>query len=160
MSKLQPNYSFQAYQEDNKASKAQFVLHLQTLFTNISNAVNATIDDASYFVSERETGFTWVDGATLYTKTIQGVIGGNTTIVAHGLSDVQAFTELRGVLSTGAPISGTANTATPIPNANTNATLNVSLSADATNVTVELDGATWMGATFYVTLQYIKVRNA
>lgn len=160
MTKLQTNFSFQSFQLDTDDSKRQFVYQLQTLFTNVSNATNATIDDMSYWSRERATGETWIDGSQIYTKTISGVITGNTTAVAHGITGIQSFVELVGTLTSGSPISGTANFTLPIPNASTSDPLNIYLQADATNVTVELNAATYPSFSFYVTLKYTKVKNA
>lgn len=160
MTKLQTNFSFQSFQPDNEDSKRQFIYQLQTLFTNVSNATNATIDDMSYWSRERATGETWIDGTQIYTKTVTGTITGNTTSVAHGLTNIQRFVEIVGTLTTGEPISGTANATVPIPLGSTSDPLNIYVQADATNVTVQLTGATWLGLTFYVTLKYTKVKNA
>lgn len=71
--KLQPNFSWQKYEGKEEDQKSQFQFQLQQQHIQVANSVNATIDDCSFFDRERPTGFTWVDGKQIYSKSIKVV---------------------------------------------------------------------------------------
>jgi len=68
--KLQPNFSWQKYEGQPEDQKQQFQYQLQNQHIQVSNAVNATIDDLSFFTRERQTAFTWVNNKPILTKTL------------------------------------------------------------------------------------------
>lgn len=70
MAKLPPNFSWQKYQEEPQDSREQFQFQLQSMYNGISNSANAIIDDESFFLRERQTSFTWVNGQPIFTKTL------------------------------------------------------------------------------------------
>ena len=61
--KLQTNFAWQKYEGDPENQKNEFQYQLQNQHVQVSNAVNSTIDDDSFFLRERQTAFTWVAGA-------------------------------------------------------------------------------------------------
>ena len=154
MTKLQPNFSFQSYQEDNADSKRQFIYQLQTQFTNVSNALNATIDDASYWPSERATGETWINGHQLYEITVQGQItGSGANAVNHGVSIYQ-IVSINGIATDTNPLS---DTAIPLPYLDPSTLANgVGVYVTSTQVVVNAGNTMWDGYNYYVTLKYTK----
>ena len=153
MTKLQPNYSLQSYQDDNPDSKIQFIYQLQTLFTNTSNAVNSTIDDLSYWTKERPTGFTWVDGKQIYTKTLTGTINApGVTSVLHGVT-IRQLVAVNGVSVNAVPL--TLGLTLPFVDPVTPAD-NIGVTVTATNINITTASATYNGYTFYVTIQYTR----
>lgn len=71
MGKLQPNFSWQKYEGKPEDQKEQFQYQLQQQHILVSNAINNTVDDLSLWTRERQTGFSWVNGAKpLWTKSI------------------------------------------------------------------------------------------
>ncbi len=150
MTKLQPNFSFQKYLDNPQDQAEQFQKQLQTQHLSTSNAVNATIDDMSYFLKIRPTGETWVDGYQIYTLTITGTIVG-TAITPYPIgATIRNLVSISGVMQDTVPITATAN---PLPFLNT-AGNNVGIWATTTDVVIDATDATWAGYTFYVTLKY------
>lgn len=153
MTKLQTNFSFQSFQLDTDDSKRQFIYQLQTMFTNVSNSTNATIDDVSYWSRERATGFTWIDGSQIYTKTISGQISGvGINSVAHGVTIAQ-LVSVKGILVNADPL--TLGFSLPFVDPVTPAD-NIGLTVTATNINVNAGSGTYTGYKFYVTIEYTR----
>lgn len=85
--KLQPNFSWQKYEGKPEDQKEQFQYQLQQQHGVVSNSINATIDDSSYFTRERMTSFTWVDNKAIWTKTVfcGALPNAGLKTVAHGI---------------------------------------------------------------------------
>lgn len=70
MGKVQPNFSYQKYEGKPEDQIDQFQHQLMQEHIVVSNAINSTIDDNSFFTRERQTSFTWVNNKPIWTKTI------------------------------------------------------------------------------------------
>lgn len=70
MSKLQPNFSWQKYEGKPEDQKEQFQYQLQSQHILVANALNATVDDLSYWTRERQTSFLWLTNKPVWTKTL------------------------------------------------------------------------------------------
>lgn len=160
MTKMQVMFSFQKYAskkdpDDLYLQKDQFALELQQLYVQASNAVNATIDDASYFTAERSTGETWINGAQLFTKTIDvGTLpNAGSTTTAHGITGEVTIVSLQGIAQqTGFPASGDA---IPLPFPDVTGAANVELSMDKTNIILDT-GGNYSAYKGFVTVKYTK----
>lgn len=115
MGKLQPNFSWQKYEGEPEDQQQQFQYQLQSQHIQVANSVNTTIDDSSYFLQERQTSFTWVDGKAIWTKTLQGtIVGTATTAVPHGIKGtIDTVISIGGSAQFQKPL--TANHAVPLP---------------------------------------------
>jgi hypothetical protein len=150
MTKLQPNFSWQKYLDEPKDQAEQFQKQLQTMHINTANAVNATIDDISYFLKPRPTGETWIDGFQIQTVTVTGTIVG-TAITSYPIgATILNLVDITGIMQDTIPITAQAN---PLPFLNT-AGNNVGIWATPTTVVIDATDGTWDGYTFYITLKY------
>lgn len=70
MAKLQPNFSWQKYEGKPEDQKEQFQFQLQQQHIVVANSINTTINDESFYLTERQTVFAWVNGQPIWTKTI------------------------------------------------------------------------------------------
>lgn len=121
-----------------------------------SEAVTADKIDLStlsgnYSTSEVDTGFTWVDGKTIYKKTVScGTLPNNsTTTTPHGISNLELVVKFEGFAYDGTNIA-------PLPLVATNGAYNVQVSVNATNISLT-DGADRSSyTTSYITLYYTK----
>ena len=156
MTKLQPNFSFQKYQSDSEDDKKQFVYQLMQQHILVANAINATIDDASYWTTERATGDTWIDGAQIYTKTLTGVIIGSTQTAYPIGATIYSLASLIGTAQDAVPMAIQGLT---LPYINTNGN-DIGLYTDTTNIYVNAFDNTWAGYIFFVTIKYTKTRGA
>jgi len=156
--KLQPNFSWQKYEGAEENEKEQFQFQLQSEHIQVSNSVNATIDDESYFSRERMTSFTWIDGQPIWKKTISGVVVSTaTTPYAHGITGINIVVQLTGNMQGEVPL---ATFAAPIPYIDPNTLLNsVGLYMDTANIYLITGNADWAGYLFNVTIYYTKVRT-
>ena len=106
----------------------------------------------NYSETEQDTGIKWIDGKTIYQKTIDfGALPNSTTKnVAHNISNIDQIVKIEGFANIG---SGTKFTA--LSSSSTNASYQAALTADKTNVIIETasNRSTWYG---YVTLYYTK----
>lgn len=155
--KLQPNFSFQEY--PNEENDDAFRYQMQDEHTLIANAVNATIDDTSFFTRERQTAFTWVDGSEIYTKTFTGITlasGANTVPLAISGKGINQVVRVYGIAQDAVPL-GVA--ALPLPYVDVTAAANqVSLSVTPTNVVITVgSGSPAIGYVAYVTVEYTKL---
>jgi hypothetical protein len=149
MTKLQPSFSFQKYLDNPQDQAEQFQRQLQSMHLNTSNAVNATIDDMSYFLQNRPTGETWIDGYQIQTVTITGTIAAGPNSYSIGAT-ILNLVSISGVMQDTVPITAQAN---PLPFVNA-AGNNVGIWATPTTVVIDPFDATWVGYTFYITLKY------
>jgi hypothetical protein len=155
--KLQPNYSWQKYEGKPEDQKNQFQYQLQNQHVQVSNSVNATIDDLSYWTRERQTGFTWIDERPIWTKTFTGTLAGTTNnTIPHGIEGLRKVIKLEGSAQTAEPIVA-GNTAITLPYVDGGTPLNsVSVRAGLVNIFIETYNATWNGLLFSITIYYTK----
>ena len=112
MGKLQPNFSWQKYEGEPEDQREQFQYQLQSQHIQVSNSVNATIDDESFWTKERPTAFTWINGKQIYTKTITGVIVGTAaTPYATSITGLTGLVRIEGIMQN----TGTLTDAEPLP---------------------------------------------
>jgi hypothetical protein len=154
--KVQPNFSWQKYEGEAEDQKEQFQFQLQQEHIVCANAINATIDDESYFTKERKTSFTWVDGKPIYTKTLVGVIttAPGFTAIPHGIASIDTLVSLTGTAQDAHPIAAFGNTlpfVDPVTLAN-----GIGLFLDTVNVYTHTGNATWLNYIFHATIQYTK----
>lgn len=112
-----------------------------------------TLYFGNYSTTERSTGFTWVDGKTIYKKTVNfGTLPNATTKnVNHNISSISNIINIEGFAkyTTGVTIF--------IPNVNTYAVGgNVSISVSATQISIDTGNTDRSGASAYITLYYTK----
>jgi hypothetical protein len=161
--KLQPVFSWQKYEGTEESQKEQFQYQLQTQFTQVSNAVNTTIDDESYFLTERQTSFTWVQTQgsrppqLIWKVTVPvvwnigGLLSTNALPVKLALGQTITVVDMTCTL-----VNGT--TAIPVPYVDTTALANqINLSVVGTDAVLVagVDRSAWAG---YVTVYYTKSR--
>lgn len=150
MAKLQPNFSWQAFQADTQ--ERQFQYQLQKEHILVANAINATIDDASFLSKQRQTSDTWIDGKLIYKKTISGIIVGTaTTAYPHGIEGIDSIVRFEGSAQDAKP----STVMIPLPYVNPNVlAAQVGMYVDQTNLNIITGNATFNGYTFNVTLYY------
>lgn len=153
--KLQPNFSWQKYEGAEEDQKQQFQFQLQQQHIQVSNSVNATIDDESFFANERMTSFTWTDGKAIWKKTVTGTIAApGVTNVPHGITGIKTVVQIMGSAQSTSPFSTAALT---LPHVDPNLLANgLGLYMDATNVIVNAGNATWNGYLFSATIYFTK----
>lgn len=113
----------------------------------------STIGALNYSTSEAATGGTWVDGSTIYKKTINfgALPNAANKAVAHGISNLNRVIRVEAIAD-----YGTGNTKFPIPFSST-ARLEASVSLAIESSTIEIrTGSDRSGATAYVTIYYTK----
>lgn len=152
MGKMQPNFSWQKYQDDAQDRANQFQYQLQQMHIVAANSVNATIDDISYWTQERPTGETWIGGQQIYTKTLTGtIVGAAITPYAIGAT-IKTLVSITGTFQDAVPFTIDAN---PLPYLNS-AGNTVGIWASNTQVFIDANDPTFDGYTFYITLKYLK----
>lgn len=106
----------------------------------------------SYTTSEVDTGFKWVDGKTIYKKTVSlGAMPNNTNKnVAHGITTPDTFIKQEGMITNGT------NTHTLPTVSNSTNTASLRISFTSTNIVLETN-ANWSTYTGYSTIWYTKV---
>lgn len=149
--KLQPVFSWQKYEGEAETMQEQFQYQLSQEYTLISNAVNATIDDLSFFGRERQTSFVWINGKPIWTVTVPVVWAGGGLLSTNALPITGAFTviDMSCVLSNG-------TLQKPVPYVDIAALANqINISVNGTNVvlTSGVNQSTFLG---YVTVYYTK----
>jgi len=154
MPKVQPNFSWQKYEGTPQNREDQFQHQLQQEHIVVANAINTTIDDLSSFLTERVTGFLWVNNAPIYTKTIQGVIVGTAdTAFPTGITGLVTLVSLTGTAQDASPMG----TGIPLPYVDPNTALSgVGIYMMGTDLHVNAGNADWDGYLFSVTLRYTK----
>ena len=155
--KLQPNFSWQTYQHKPEDQHNQFQKQLQQMHIVTANSVNATIDDASFWLRERQTGFTWVDGKPLYTKTVATTAwtaGGTVNTIPLGIVGNFTVRQIECVLSDGALST---STSVPVPYIDVAVAANsIQLVRVGTNVVLTSGGTNYSAYSGYVTVYYTK----
>ena len=155
--KLQPNFSWQKYQGKPEDQQQQFQYQLQQEHILVANSLNATIDDESYFTRERMTGFTWVDGRAIWTKTLATVAwtgGGTTNTIPLGINGDFFVIDLQGYVSNGSISSSTTLT---LPYLDSVAANNIGMARIGTNIVLTSGGTNRSSFAGYITVYFVKV---
>lgn len=157
MSKLQPNFSWQKYEGRPEDQKEQFQYQLQSQHILVANALNATIDDESFFTRERQTSFTWVNNKPIWTKTLPTSAwggGGITNTIPLGISGNFSIINMVCCISDGTLSSS--NTLL-LPNIDVAVAANeISIVRNGTNIVLTSGGTNRSAYSGYVTVYYIK----
>lgn len=155
--KLQPNFSWQKYEGKPEDQGEQFQHQLQQQHIQVSNSVNATIDDESFFTRERMTSFTWVDNKPIWTKTIVTSTwggGGTTNTIPLGITGDFTVIDMVCCISDGALSSS--NTFL-LPHIDVAVAANeVSIVRNGTNIVLTSGGTNMSAYSGYVTVYFIK----
>lgn len=153
--KLQPNFSWQKYEGKPEDQKQQFQYQLQSQHIQVSNSVNTTIDDESFFLRERMTSFTWVNNKPIWTKTIPTsawVVNVNT--IPLGLTGNFTIIDMVCCISNG---SLSSSTTLLLPNLDVAvAANNISIRRVAGNIILTSGGTNYAAYSGYVTVYFIK----
>jgi hypothetical protein len=150
MGKLQPVFSWQKYEGKPEEQTEQFQYQLQRQHIITANSINTTIDDLTYFTTARVTGFAWINGHPIWTKTLTGTIVGS-AITAYPIGVmISSLVSLSGTAQNSIPMT---TRGLPLPFINT-AGNNIGIYSDTVNVYVDAADGTWNGYTFYITIKY------
>lgn len=151
--KLQPNFSWQAYQEIPEDQAKQFQFQLQKEHILVSNAINSTIDDLSFFTKERATSEAWIDGKEIYKKTFQALVSAYPLL--HGIVSIGTLIQVIGTAQDTIPLTAQAY---PISYAAATVSTN-SIGVNVTNTSIVLstNGGIYDTYTATITLLYTKV---
>lgn len=162
MGKLQPNFSWQKYEDSEQNREEQFQYQLQQEHIQVANTTNSTIDDMSFFTKERMTSETWITGKPIWKKTLTGVIVGTAdTAYPSGITITppQFFTlvQLSGVMQN----PGTFTDGEPLPYVDTALVANqvelyFSVTAGVYNLHIVTGNGLFTGYQFAVTVMYTK----
>lgn len=184
MSKLQPNFSFKytdtptttGYKERSGivsgppqnesqsgkntvetmqgANRFQYEMGMEHIL--VSNSINATIDDASYFARERQTSFTWITGAAIFTVTLStGALpaAAGSISIPTGIDGNFTVIELKGAVSNG---SVSSSFTLPLPYLDVVPANDISISRQGTNIVITGGGTNYSTYSGYVTVYFIK----
>jgi hypothetical protein len=156
MAKIQTNFSWQKYDGNEKDQQEQFQYQLQNQFIQISNSINATIDDESFFTRERQTSFLWVNQLPIWKVTVPIVswtVGGTVNVIPLPikLAVNQNFTiiNMTGFISNG-------TTTLVLPNVGVTATDGINMAQTGLNVTLTSGGTDYSAYSGYITVYYYK----
>jgi|ERR1700690_78099 len=157
MAKLQPNFSWQKYEGKPEDQKEQFQYQLQQEHIVVANAVNATISDLSFFTTERQTSFAWVNGKYIFTKTIATpawTAAGTIDTIPLGIAGNFSVIDWTCWISNGTLAS---STTLLLPNVDVAVAANeISIVRNGTNVILTSGGTDYSAYTGYLTVYYIK----
>lgn len=154
--KLAPNFQWQKYEGTEENQKYQFQFQLQKQYDQISNAVNTTVDDISYWLKERPTGLTWKDGTQIFTQTYTGTLGAGANTIPHGIVGLSTLIEANGTTQDAVTM---AISGIPLPYIDPTTLANgIGLLVTPTNIVITLANGTWVGYIYNVNLKYTKVR--
>lgn len=155
--KLQPNFSYQKYESKPEDAAEQFQHQLMREHILVANSINATIDDISFWTTERETSRTWVDGRRIWTVSVPLTTwGGGGTTNAVTLPIAGDFTVIdiqcaisNGVLSTSTTVN--------IPHVDVSVAANeIMIVRNGLTVNITSGGTNYSTYMGYVTVYYVK----
>lgn len=154
--KLQPNFSWQKYEGTKENDKEQFQYQLQNQHIQVSNSINATIDDSSYFTRERMTSFTWIDGKPIWKKTFSTILTiAGVNNITHGITNMSTVVALYGSAQDAVPMSVNA---IPLPYVDVSSLDNqIQLTVTPSKIVVTLGNAMWQNYLAWVTIEYTKI---
>lgn len=158
MGKLQPNFSWQKYEGKPEDQKEQFQYQLQQQHILVSNAINATVDDLSFWTRERQTGFSWVNSSKpVWTKTLATVAwagGGTINTIPIGITGDFTIVDMECCISDGSLSSS--NTLL-LPHIDVAVAANeISIVRNGTNIVLTSGGTNRSAFSGYVTIKFIK----
>lgn len=156
MAKIQPNFSWQKYEGTEEDQQEQFQYQLQSQFIQVSNSINATIDDESFWTRERQTSFTWIDSRPIWTKTITSTISTapGTTTIPHGIVGINKLVRLTGTVQDALPL---AIFGFPLPFLDLVTPANsIELYITPTNIIIVTTSAAWLNYIVSITIEYTK----
>lgn len=158
MGKLQPNFSWQKYEGNDETQKEQFQYQLQQEHIVVANALNGTVSDGSYFSTNRETGYAWVDGSAVWTVTVTGVltVSGGPNPFNHGEHNIIQVIDLTGTAQDTVSITAL-SLSVPYVDPSTLAN-GLGLYATPTQLIVTTGNSMWVGYTVNLTMRYTRVR--
>lgn len=155
--KLQPNFSWQKYEGKPEDQKEQFQFQLQAQHILVANSLNTTIDDASFFLNERRTAFTWLGSKYIYTKTLATVAWtavGTINTIPTGITGNFTVIDMACCISDGALSS---STTLLLPNVDVAVAANsISISRVGTDIILTSGGTDRSAFSGYVTVYFIK----
>lgn len=155
--KLQPNFSWQKYEGKPEDQREQFQYQLMQQHVVVANSVNATIDDESFFLRERQTAFSWVNNKPIWTKTLPTVAwtaGGTINTIPLGINGNFTVIDIVCCISNGD--LSTSNTLL-LPNLDVAVSANeISIKRVATNIILTSGGTNYSTYSGYVTVYFIK----
>jgi hypothetical protein len=157
MGKIQPNFSWQKYEGQPEDQREQFQYQLMQEHILVSNALNSTVDDLSFWTRERKTGFTWVNGKYIYTKSLSTVAwtaGGTVNTIPLGITGDFTVINMVCCISNG---NLSSSTTLLMPNLDVAvAANNVSIVRSGTNVVLTSGGTNRSAFSGYLTVYFIK----
>lgn len=153
--KLQPNFSWQKYEGEPEDQKQQFQHQLQAQHIQVANSVNATIDDESFWLRERQTSFRWIDSRPVWTKTLTGIIAApGPTILPHGIVGIRRVISFTGIIQDAEPM---AVVGFSLPFLDLIIPVNsVEFYFNPTQVVINATSAAWNGYIVSITIEYTK----
>ena len=157
MSKLQPNFSWQKYEGTEETQKEQFQYQLQSQHILVSNAVNATIDDESFFTRERQTSFTWVNNRPIWTKSLPTsawTMVGTINTIPLGIAGNFTVIDMVCCLSNGTLSS---SDTVLLPHVDVTVAANeISIVRNGTNIVITTGGTDYSAFSGYVSVYFVK----
>ena len=157
MSKLQPNFSWQKYEDEDQDSRQQFQYQMQQEHITVANAINTTVDDSSFFLRERQTSFTWVNSKPIFTLTLATtpwIAGGTLDMIP--LPIVGNFVVINMVCCINNGTLSTSNTLLMPYLDVVTASNSIGILRSGTNIILRSGGANYSAYSGYVTVYYIK----
>lgn len=151
--KLQPNFSWQKYQEDQEDQANQFQKQLQQEHILVANAVNSTIDDLSYFTKERATSEAWIDNTQVYKQTFQALV--SAFPLTHGIAGFGTLIQAFGSVQDTIPLTAVSYPVCFVdPTTTTNS---IGMNVTATQIVLLTNGGLYSTYTASITILYTKV---
>lgn len=161
MGKLQPNFSWQKYEGKPEDWEEQFQYQLQNQHIQVSNSVNATIDDESFFTRERQTSFTWVNSKPIFTKTLATVSWtgvGTVNTIPMGITGYTTSFQIVGITGWIADGTATASNTYTLPYVDAVTAANsIGIARNGTNIVLTSGGTNYSAWSGYITIYYIKI---
>lgn len=151
--KLQPNFSWQKYEGKLEDQKQQFQYQLQSQHIQVANSINSTIDDESYWTRERQNSFTWLDGRSVYSKTLattSWTMVGTVNTIPHGIAGNFTVISFGGYLA-----DGTINLSMPYLDAVTGAN-SIGVLRSGSSVILTSGGTDYSTYSGHITIYYVK----
>lgn len=155
--KLQPNFSWQKYENSKQDSKDQFQYQLQREHILVANSINATIDDESFFTTPRMTSFVWVNGQPIWTVTVPTSAwgpGGTSNVIPLPITGNFTVIDMVCCISNGTLAS---SDTLLMPHLDpTYGTGSVSIVRNGTNIVLSTSGLDRSAFSGYVTVYYVQ----
>jgi hypothetical protein len=158
MSKLQPTiaYEIQTHKPGEQIPEEMtrnFQAQLGREHILVANAINATIDDSSFFLTERMTSFIWLGTANVWkitAPTVAWTSGGTVNTITLNISGSFTVLEMVCTLNDG-------TTSIPVPNVDVNTAANeIMIARSGTTITLTSGGTDYSAYSGYVTVYYTK----